>query len=138
VLTLTVPGFKLPQISKSFVLLSICTIFILLNCRIYDQKCYNLLRTCTSSCTCCLVTLDFPARLDVVPYHVFTFPICSGRDPTPRALSGSDDWGLREHPKRLLTPHRGALVSWLACGEVLGGIGGAVWAVIGSACSVRA
>jgi hypothetical protein len=34
VLTLTVPGFKLPQISKSFVLLSICTIFILLNCRI--------------------------------------------------------------------------------------------------------
>jgi hypothetical protein len=34
VLTLTVPGFKLPQISKSFVLSSICTIFILLNCRI--------------------------------------------------------------------------------------------------------
>jgi hypothetical protein len=34
VLTLTVPGFKPPQISKSFVLSSICTIFILLNCRI--------------------------------------------------------------------------------------------------------
>ena len=34
VLTLTVPGFKLPQISKFFVLSSVCTIFILLNCRI--------------------------------------------------------------------------------------------------------
>jgi hypothetical protein len=34
VLTLTAAGLKLPQISKSFVLSSICTIFILLNCRI--------------------------------------------------------------------------------------------------------
>jgi hypothetical protein len=34
VLTLTAPGLKPPQISKSFVLSSICTIFILLDCRI--------------------------------------------------------------------------------------------------------
>jgi hypothetical protein len=34
VLTLTVPGFKPPKNSKSFVLLRTCTIFILLNCRI--------------------------------------------------------------------------------------------------------
>jgi len=34
VLTLTVPGFKPPKSSKSFVLLAICTIFIRLNCRI--------------------------------------------------------------------------------------------------------
>jgi len=34
VLTLTVPGFKPPKSSKYCVLLAICTIFILLNCRI--------------------------------------------------------------------------------------------------------
>jgi len=34
VLTLTVPGFKPPKSSKYCVLLAICTIFVLLNCRI--------------------------------------------------------------------------------------------------------
>jgi hypothetical protein len=34
VLTLTVPGLRLKKSSKYFVLLAICTIFILLNCRI--------------------------------------------------------------------------------------------------------
>ncbi len=34
VLTLTVPEFKPPKSSKSFVLLATCTIFVLLSCRI--------------------------------------------------------------------------------------------------------
>jgi hypothetical protein len=38
VLTLTVPGFKPPKSSKPFVLLSTCTICILLNCRIEDNS----------------------------------------------------------------------------------------------------